>query len=178
MGGFMKVKHLCWPLVVGLVLGICWAQEKPKSEQKGEQAPAPTAQTPAPPVHGFKLTLEDTARKNPAKFNTVSVERGKRIYTTQCAMCHGEKGDGKGDVVEEMKISPPDFTKAGFLDKRTDGELYAILGVGSETMPGQGTRMSETHKWNIVNYLRALSGKQPVRATGKEPEEGILLIPQ
>jgi mono/diheme cytochrome c family protein len=174
----MKVKHLLWPMVFGLVLGICWAQEKPKSEQKGEQSAAETAPTAVPPAHAFKLTPEDVARKNPAKFNTVSVERGKKIYKTQCAMCHGEKGDGKGEVVEEMKINPPDFTKPGLLDKRTDGELFAILGAGSDAMPGQGSRMSETHKWNIVNYLRALSGKQPERATGKEPEEGILLIPQ
>ena len=174
----MKVKHLLGLLILSLVVAIGWAQEKPKSEPKSREPAAAPTQTETPPVHGFKLTPEDAARKNPAKFNTVSVERGKKIYATQCAMCHGEKGDGKGEVAVEMKINPADFTKPETIAKRADGELFAIISGGSETMPGQGTRMSDVHKWNIVNYLRTLAGKQPERATGKEPEEGVLLIPQ
>jgi len=173
----MRSKCLAGLLVLGLAVVVAWAQEKPKSDAKASQSTAAAAQEPAP-VHGFKLTPEDTARKNPVKFTTLSTDRGKKIYDTQCAMCHGAKGDGKGDVVEEMKISPPDFTKPETLEKRTDGELFAIIGGGSETMPGQGTRMPDTRKWNLVNYVRELSGKHPEKPTGKEPEEGIILVPQ
>jgi len=173
----MRSKYPAGLLVLGLAVVVAWAQEKPKADAKASQGTAAAAQEPAP-AHGFKLTPEDTAKKNPVKFTTVSAERGKKIYDTQCAMCHGAKGDGKGDAVEEMKISPPDFTKPETLGKLTDGELFAIIGVGSETMPGQGTRMPETRKWNLVNYLRALSGKHPEKSTGKEPEEGVILVPQ
>jgi len=38
--------------------------------------------------------------------------------------------------------------------------------------------MTETHKWNIVNFLRSLSGKTPEKATGKEAEENVILVPQ
>jgi hypothetical protein len=93
-------------------------------------------------------------------------------------MCHGETGDGKGEAVAEMKINPPDFTKPETLKDRTDGELFAIMGAGSEVMPGQGTRMTDIHKWNMVNFLRSVSGKVPEKATGKEPEENIILVPQ
>jgi mono/diheme cytochrome c family protein len=173
----MKAKYILGLLVLSLAAGNFWAQEKQKAEEK---AGATTAAAPAAPqpVHGFKLTPEDAARKNAIKFTTNSVERGKKIYTTQCAMCHGEKGDGKGEAVEEMKLNPPDFTKPEVLGKRTDGDLFAILSGGSEAMPSQGTRMTDTHKWNLVNYLRALSGKAPERSTGKEPEENIILVPQ
>ncbi len=172
----MKFRQIVGLLILCLLASFCWTQDKPKDDQK---APPPAAQeAPAPPAHGFKLTPEDAARKNPTKFTTVSVERGKKIYDTQCAMCHGPKGNGKGEVAEEMKLTTPDFTNPETLKKRTDGELYAIIGGGSEAMPGQGTRMSDTHKWNIVNYLRSLSGKTPEKATGKEPEEGIILVPQ
>ncbi|MBZ5542586.1 MAG: c-type cytochrome [Acidobacteriia bacterium] len=173
----MKLRHILGLLVLSLAVGGIWAQEQQKTEQK----PAPeAAAAPAAPqlVHGFKLTPEDAAKKNPIKFTTNSVERGKKIYTTQCAMCHGEKGDGKGEVVEEMKLNPPDFTKPEVLSKRTDGDLFAIIGGGSELMPGQGKRLTDTHKWNLVNYLRSLSGKSPERSTGKEPEENIILVPQ
>jgi hypothetical protein len=45
-------------------------------------------------------------------------------------------------------------------------------------MPGQAKRMTDTHKWNLVNYLRSLSGKVPERSKGNEPEENIILVPQ
>ena len=175
----MANKHILGLLIFGLLVGTCWAQEKPKTEEKPAQATGATAPAAAPQaVHGFKITPEDTAKKNPNKFTTVSVERGKKIYDTQFAMCHGAKGDGKGEIVAEMKINPPDFTKPETLEKRTDGELFAIIGGGSETMPAQGTRMPDTRKWNLVNHMRQLSGKQPERSTGKEPEEGVILVPQ
>lgn len=175
----MTNKHILGLLILGFFVGAGWAQEKQKTDEKPSQATGATASATAPQaVHGFKITPEDTAKKNPNKFTTVSVERGRKIYDTQCAMCHGAKGDGKGEIVAEMKINPPDFTKAETLEKRTDGELFALISGGSETMPGQGARMPDTRKWNLVNYLRQLSGKQPERSTGKEPEEGIILVPQ
>lgn len=173
----MKARYILGLLVLSLVAGNFWAQEQQKPEEKPG---APAAEAPAAPqvVHGFKLTPEDAARKNPRKFTTNSVERGKKIYMSQCAMCHGDKGDGKGEAVAEMHLNPPDFTKPGLLDKRTDGDLFAIITAGDELMPGQGKRLSDTHKWNLVNYLRALSGKTPERSKGNEPEENIILVPQ
>lgn len=172
----MRAKYLFGLLVLAIMAGsVCAQEQKPPAEEKGTTAAPPTAPgTPHPP----KVSAADAARKNPIKFTTLSVERGAKLYRTQCAMCHGEKGDGKGDMVEEMKITPPDFTKPETLKDRTDGALYAIIGAGSEVMPGQGSRMSDTHKWNLVNYLRSLCGKAPERATGKEPEENVILVPQ
>jgi mono/diheme cytochrome c family protein len=93
-------------------------------------------------------------------------------------MCHGEKGDGKGEVATEMGIKPPDFTNPETLKKRTDGELFTIIGEGSPIMPAQGKRLSDRHRWQIVNYLRSLAGAKPEKATGKVPEENVILVPQ
>ncbi len=174
----MAAKHLIGLLVFSLALGNSWAQEeKPKSDEKAPSDTAASAPTTPQAVHDYKISPEDAARKNPTKFSSVSVERGKKVFKTQCAMCHGENGDGKGDMVEEMKINPPDFTKPETLKDRTDGELFAIMNAGSGVMPEQ-RRMTETHKWNIVNFLRSLSGKTPEKATGKELEENVILVPQ
>jgi len=179
----MRARYTVWPLIFMILAGICWAQEGEKQRKEGEK-PSPSttagAQTAAPqPAHGFKaFTPEEIARKNPQKFTTVSVERGKKIYVTQCLMCHGEKGEGKTELASEMGLKVPDFAQAGFLGKRTDGELFAIIESGSPDMPGQGTRMKDHHKWQLINYLRSIAGKVPERSTGNEPEEGVLLIPQ
>jgi mono/diheme cytochrome c family protein len=160
--------------VLLMIVGVLMAQEAKKPEEK----PAPAAQATPKGPHTYNLTAEDIARKNSVAFTENSVARGKKLYQSQCAMCHGEKADGKGEVAEEMKVNPPDFTKPETLKDRTDGALFVILAVGSDTMPGQGTRMKDKEKWDLVNYLRAVGGKVPEKSTGKEPEENIILVPQ
>jgi mono/diheme cytochrome c family protein len=174
----MSTKSL---LVIGAILlamGSLGGQEKQEKKEQPTPASGAAASTAAPPPHALTISAEDKARKNPVRFTQVSVDRGKKIFTTQCALCHGTKGDGKGDMVEEMKINPPDLTKAETLKDRTDGELFAIIGSGKDPMPGQSGRMTEQHRWNLVNYLRALGGKVPEKATGKEAEENVILVPQ
>ncbi len=153
------------------------AQEK-KGEAQSSGASSSTAATPSP-VHDTIISPEDAARKNPIKFTDASVDRGKKVYKTQCALCHGEKGDGKGDLATEMTLTLPDFTKPDALAKRTDGELFAIIGTGKDPMPSQKGRMTEPQVWNLVNYLRALSGKVPGKPTAKEAaDENVILVPQ
>jgi mono/diheme cytochrome c family protein len=173
----MSMKKLTLFLAILLTMAGLGAQEKQEKKEQPAPAPAPTAQGVTVP-HEVTISAEDKARKNPVKFTEVSVERGKKVYQTQCALCHGTKGDGKGEMVEDMKINPPDFTKAETLKDRTDGELFAIIGAGKDPMPGQGGRMTDLHRWNLVNYLRSISGKAPEKASGKEPEENVILVPQ
>jgi len=168
---------MSWKTLVLVFLFLAvggWAQEKSQSEpaDKGAAGAAPAAAHPA------AISAEDKARKNPVKFTETSVAKGKKRYVTQCALCHGDKGDGKGDVAADMKLTLPDFTNPDSLKDRTDGELFAFIGTGKEPMPGQGGRMKETERWDLVNYLRALSGKTPEKSTGKEPEENVILVPQ
>ena len=173
MGCPMSSKILFALLLAGFVAGSAWAQEEKKPEAT---TPAPPAA--AAPSHAVNITPEDVARKNPVKRTQRSVERGKKTFASQCAMCHGEKGDGKGEMVEEMKINPPDFTKPDTLKQRTDGEWFAIIGQGSESMQGQGSRMKDRQKWDLVNYLRSLGGAPVERSAPNEPEENIILVPQ
>jgi mono/diheme cytochrome c family protein len=160
-------------------VGMFWAQEKKQSEGNpppaSKTATAPAGQFP----HTYNITPEQAAKKNPVRFTDLSVERGKKLFSTQCAMCHGPNADGKGDpeLLAEIKATPPDLTKGDTLKNRTDGELFAIITTGSETMPGQTSRMIERHKWNLVNYLRSLGGKVPETATEEERQEGTAVAP-
>ena len=163
-------------VVFCLATGSLGAQEQKKAEEK-PAASAADSTTPAP-AHPVTISAEDAARKNPVKTTQVSIDRGKKTFNTQCAMCHGANADGKGEMVEEMKINPPDFTKPDTLKKRTDGEWFAIIGSGNSVMPGQGTRMTDKQKWDLVNFLRAKGGKAAEKSSEKEPEENIILVPQ
>ncbi len=157
-------------LIFGLAVCSYWAQEKQGSKQ--EQRPSvTTAANAAQSPHTYNISPEDKERKNPVRFTDLSIERGKKLFLTQCAMCHGKNADGKGDLAEEMQIQPPDFTKPGVLSKRTDGELFAIIGQGSDKMSAENKRMIERHRWQIINYLRSVEGKTPAKATDQERQE-------
>jgi mono/diheme cytochrome c family protein len=162
-------------LILVLATSCLWAQEQKK--ETPPPAGAPTAAAPAAP-HPAAISAEDKARKNPVKFTDVSVARGKKIFSTQCALCHGDNGDGKGEVAAEMKLGMPNFIKPETLKDRTDGEIFAIIGTATDPMPSQAGRMSDVRRWNLVNYLRALSGGVPEKSTGKEPDENVILVPQ
>ena len=173
----LKVKALWAVLVFCMVGGTFWAQEK-KAEAQSSGASSSTAATPSSP-HNFVISPEDAAKKNPVRFTEASVDRGKKVFKTQCALCHGEKGDGKGDLAADMKLKLPDFTKPDALAKLTDGELFTIIGTAKDPMPSQKGRMSEHQLWNLVNYLRTLDGKVPAKATAKESaEENVILVPR
>ncbi len=154
-----------------VTMGTFWAQEEKK---KPESTPPPGSQTTTTPVaqgpHSYNFKPEDSARKNPIRFTDFSVDKGKKLFATQCAMCHGKNADGKGDpdFLAEIKATPPDLTKEETLKKRTDGELFFIITSGSEIMPSEGDRMKDRQKWDLVNYLRSLGGKSPLRATDEE----------
>jgi mono/diheme cytochrome c family protein len=138
----------------------------------GQQAPTPPA--PANSTQGttgpvlanphYPFTPADKVRKNPEKFTADSAEAGRKLFASQCAMCHGVTGNGKGDLATTLKLPLPDFTKPTVLKGYTDGELFKILNVGNGMMPGQGQRLSEKHLWDIVNFLREVGGGVPPSA--------------
>jgi mono/diheme cytochrome c family protein len=115
------------------------------------------AQTKAPAPE-YKVPPEAAAKANPVKPTSESLAKGKKLYGYDCAMCHGEKGDGKGDMASDMK-NVTDFTNPDALKNRTDGELFYVIRTGKGEMPPEGDRAKDDDIWNMVNYIRSLAKK-------------------
>jgi len=109
----------------------------------------------------FKVPPEEAKRANPIKPEAASIAAGHHQYASQCAMCHGKDGDGKGDLAEPMKLKMRDWKDAGALKDMTDGDLFYILTKGKGEMPGQEDRLTATQKWHMVNFIRSLARKAP-----------------
>jgi mono/diheme cytochrome c family protein len=106
-----------------------------------------------------KMTAEDVAKKNPIPSTPEGLAEVRKNFGYNCAMCHGKTGDGKGDLVEAMKLEMRDWRDASSLEKSTDGELFWIITNGKGKMPGEGDRSSEKVRWNYVNLVRSLAKK-------------------
>jgi mono/diheme cytochrome c family protein len=84
-----------------------------------------------------------------------AIEAGKNLYASQCAMCHGRNGDGRGDLAVSMQWKIVPFNTAAWQKKRTDGELFYIMSRGHGDMPAE-KRLVDQSKWEIVRFVRTL----------------------
>ena len=121
------------------------------------QAPQSDGAAPAAPATEAKIPLEAVNQVNPVKPSAESLARAKKIYGYECAMCHGESGDGAGDLAKNMKAKMVDFRDPAALKGHTDGELFYIIKNGKGEMDGEGARVKPEETWNLVIYLRSLS---------------------
>jgi mono/diheme cytochrome c family protein len=70
-------------------------------------------------------------------------------------MCHGKTGDADGPAVIELNIHPARLSDPQ-LDSESDGALFWKITTGKKPMPAYGKRLSETDRWNLVNYIRTI----------------------
>jgi mono/diheme cytochrome c family protein len=124
----------------------------------GAQQSQEPANPPAQPPAESKTSPQDAQKQNPVKPTAESLAKGKKTYAIDCAMCHGENGDGKGELAADLK-NVTDFTAPDALKNRSDGELFSILRKGKGEMPPEGDRAKNDDIWNLVNYIRSLKKK-------------------
>jgi mono/diheme cytochrome c family protein len=102
------------------------------------------------------IPADAKAVKNPREATPQSVANGKQIFSSQCVMCHGATGDGKGPLASRFKYNMPDFTSSAVQRNWTDGALFYVLTNGHGKMTGEGERLEAETRWDLVNYLRTL----------------------
>ena len=96
------------------------------------------------------------AKKSPIAPTQDSIAAGQKIYSKTCMMCHGKSGDADGPAVIELNIHPAKLSNPQ-LKTESDGSLFWKISTGKKPMPAYGKRLSETDRWNLVNYVRTLS---------------------
>ncbi len=151
-------------LVSALLIFVSFsaAQENKTQDNKASDTKAApenkTATQPAAPAYQ-PVPVTAARQENPVKATPESVAAGKKIYGYDCALCHGDTGNGKGDASKEMKV--PDLTDPAALKDRTDGELFYRIKTGHGDMPPEGNRVKTEQMWDMVNYVRSLAKKAP-----------------
>ena len=105
--------------------------------------------------------------KNPIAYSDDNLSSGKQLYTIYCAICHGDKGDGKGTLAKREKIlGIPSYNDQG--RAITEGDVYHVMYYGLNTMGSYAAQTSEEERWQIAHHVMklkdALDGK-PERQT-------------
>ena len=114
---------------------------------------------------------------NPLPYTEDNVNEGKALYTIYCAICHGDKGDGKGTLAEREKIlGIPAYNDAG--RAITEGSVYHVMYYGLNTMGSYAAQTSEKERWQIDHYVmdlkRQLNGAPKREFVSEEDAEAMM----
>ncbi len=104
----------------------------------------------------WSAPVAEAQKKNPVAATESALAAGQKIYSKTCAMCHGKTGDADGPAVIELNIHPARLSDP-HLATESDGALFWKITTGKKPMPAYGKRLSETDRWNLVNYIRTFS---------------------
>jgi len=93
--------------------------------------------------------------KNPLIGNESSTSKGKKLYKQMCAICHGDSGKGDGVAGASLNPRPANFTTVA-VQSQTDGAIFWKMSEGKAPMAAYKEFLSETERWELVNYIRTL----------------------
>ncbi len=128
------------------------------------------------PTHFSKYKLSKGAMEAEKTVNPLSptleiLKGGRRAFNIYCLVCHGENGDGDGNIIPNddgsgllnsgyKPKSTKHFTKPPALHsvrvhEMKDGEIFNYITHGGSLMPKYNHLPAEM-RWSIVHYLRVL----------------------
>lgn len=109
------------------------------------------------PLADTEYTKAATAITNPFTFTKDELDgEGKHLYTVNCAICHGDKGDGQGHLVQINKFPAPPSYKSDILMTKPDGQRYHTLMYGKGLMGSYASQLNHRERWLVLTYVKTI----------------------
>ena len=118
--------------------------------------PAGTVTVDASP--GVPTEAEAAKLANPLEATPANIERGRVYYRYYCLFCHGQLGDGNGEVGRSFIPAPADL-RTPRVQRLSDGALCRAFLTGAGHSPVTEYTIPEAHRWPLVIYLRSLGAQ-------------------
>ena len=99
------------------------------------------------------------AKKNPIPADADSIMRGKALFQTNCAVCHGACGQGDGPAGAALNPKPANLREMA--GEHSDGDFAWKIANGRGPMPAWKGVLQENQIWYLVNFIRSLVDKKP-----------------
>ena len=109
------------------------------------------------------------------------IARGQEIYAARCALCHGDKGDGKGPGAAGLLLKPADLTDAAMVAEMpgnfwywrvSEGGLVEPFKSKGSAMPAWKAELSQADRWAVIAYAHTFSGHRGPHVASAHPELG------
>lgn len=101
------------------------------------------------------LELAKAELKNPYEVTEENLAAGSQLYTFYCAVCHGDKGDGKGILATREKfLGIPSYADPG--RNIVPGGIYHVETYGLNAMGSYASQTNEKERWQIAMHVMDL----------------------
>ena len=97
--------------------------------------------------------LAKASLKSPLDSLSINQDKAKELYTIYCGICHGDKGDGKGNlVVKEKFLGVPSYADR----EMTEGSIYHVVTYGLNSMGSHANQLTQEERWVVADYVLKL----------------------
>jgi len=104
-------------------------------------------------TEGYELAK--ATLKSPLDSTQVDMVKGKFLFDIYCGICHGNLGNGQGNLVKREKIlGVPRYDDAA--RAITEGSIYHTIYYGKNAMGSYANQLDETERWQVVAYVLKL----------------------
>jgi len=88
------------------------------------------------------------------------ITRGKAVYLTYCAQCHGYNYDGNGTVGQSFQPLPTDL-RSPQVQSKPDGELFQTVsyGIPGGRQPALHTTVTIDDRWHVIAFVKSLGNR-------------------
>jgi len=145
-------------LLLPLLSACGWMWDQPKVKAFRD-SPLPVAVAEERVRFGDNLDLvartglrpEGGFAESPYAFTEADLLRGKVLYQSFCAICHGAKGEGDGRVIPLGMPKPRSFQA---VRDQPEGYFYFAATNGFGRMLSYKSRIPERERWLIARYIK------------------------
>jgi mono/diheme cytochrome c family protein len=99
---------------------------------------------------------------NPLPLTERTADRGRKVYSDHCAVCHGGVGNGVPLLSSAYGAKPANLI-APSVREQPDGYLYGVIVQGKNAMPSYASDLDENDRWAAVHYVRILQRSQDAK---------------
>jgi len=94
--------------------------------------------------------------KSPLDTLSRDMAKGEQLFTVYCAICHGDKGDGKGNLVKREKfLGVPSYKDREI----TEGSVFHVITYGLNSMGSHANQLSQEERWLVTDYVLKLKSE-------------------
>lgn len=113
------------------------------------------------------------ADKNPIKLVSADqsdklFDDAKKLYQSNCAHCHGEKGDGQGPMVTSgAYVGVPAYSNLTI----AEGQMFYSIYYGKGMMGAHSSMVNKREIWTLIHYIKRFQDPN----YGKFDDKGMLM---
>ena len=110
----------------------------------------------------------ETYLKPTVPIDAISIVAGSQLFAQHCTACHGPQGKGTKPVPDPDVRDPTDLLTQQHAAGYTVGNVFHQLshGIPGTEMPGFADKLTEEDRWDLINFLHAMSRGFDARLLG------------